>query len=221
VERLYEDRLLRVHPNSEVGAFFDDPKDGFYIDKVMWQPAVTLRNGTTKEFVSSLEVIFRSDDWPENWWKERLPLWKKIALQECVEYLTLSMSRHGFAFSPGDKTFATLGEVLNDYSVSQAYNLIWRAAKDAAAFYMRERVNIFHAANTVVGSIQLYAERARLNSWDIKPYGRNFDCPQSMVSQVLHNVVLKIGEGGFTSAPTMLNLPPKSPSMGVADMLSH
>jgi hypothetical protein len=51
------------------------------------------------------------------------------------------------------------------------YSFIWRAAKDAAAFYVRERVTKRHAANTVVGAIERSAERAVANGWDVKDFG--------------------------------------------------
>jgi hypothetical protein len=41
------------------------------------------------------------------------------------------------------------------------------------------------------------AERALAEEWEVKPYGRNFNVPQCMVSQVLYNTTLRIGEAGF------------------------
>ena len=111
------------------------------------------------------------------------------------------MSEHGFSFNPGEKTLLVLNNLLEEFSVSQAYNLIWRAAKDAAAFYIREHVSKEHAANTVVGSIQRQFERARAEGWKIKPYGRDRRCPQSMVSQVLFNTALPLGDDGFNKPP--------------------
>jgi hypothetical protein len=90
--------------------------------------------------------------------------------------------------------------------VAQICNFIWRAAKDAAAFYVREAVSKQHAANTVIGAIQRYGERAKAEGWDIKPYRRNFDCPQSMVSEVLFNAVLRIGDDGFNRTPGIRKL---------------
>ena len=59
-----------------------------------------------------------------------------------------------------------LKSVLNDFSIGQAYNFIWRAARDAAAFYVREGTSKTHAANIVPGAIQRMGERALSEGWD-------------------------------------------------------
>ncbi len=79
--------------------------------------------------------------------------------------------------------------------------MIWRSAKDAAAFLVRKGVTKQHAANTVVGAMQRYGENARNGGWDVKSYKRPFNCPQSMISQVFFDSVLKIGEDGFNKVP--------------------
>jgi hypothetical protein len=91
--------------------------------------------------------------------------------------------------------------LLEEYSVAQAYNFIWRAAKDAAAFYQRGGVNKQYAANTVVRAIQRQAERALSEGWEVKAYRRDFRCPQSMIGQILFDTCLQIGDVGFTQTP--------------------
>jgi hypothetical protein len=66
---------------------------------------------------------------------------------------------------------------------------------------MRERIPKQQAANSVVGNIQRAADRAQAEGWNVKPYGRDRRCPQSMVSIVLFDAVLKIGERGFNEPP--------------------
>jgi hypothetical protein len=150
-----------------------------------------------------IESMFRTDDWPEAWRTSVLPLWQKIALYECLEYLTHQLSKHGMDFSPGDKTFMVLRDALTTFSVSQVYGAICRAAKNAAAYYMEQSSNISlrQAANTVVGRIQSFVEHARAEKWDVMRYRRDFNCPPSMVSNVLFDAVLKIGSDGFDLVP--------------------
>lgn len=206
LERLYRAKLLAVHIDSAPDAFFDDPAKGFYLGRVIWRPAISAASGDTKGLASEIELIFRSGHWPAAWWDQRVNLWKIVAVQECIEYLQLCMKQHGFEFNPGDKTSTVFMEILNNYSVAQIYNLIWRVAKDTAAYYVRESVGKAKAANTAISSLQRYAERAYLGQWPIKPFRRSYECPQSMVSQVLYNVVLKIGDAGFELTPNLANL---------------
>jgi hypothetical protein len=72
-----------------------------------------------------------------------LPLFlgKEISLLECINYLEFVVAEHQLSFTPGEKTKLILGQVLNKFSVAQAYSFIWRSAKDAAEFYMRAQVN--------------------------------------------------------------------------------
>ena len=88
--------------------------------------------------------------------------------------------------------------MLEKFSITQAYNLIWRAAKDAAAFYMRNNVNRKHTANTIVGNIQRQLDRALANNWEINSFRRNYDRPQSILSQVVFSACLKTDDGGFS-----------------------
>jgi len=76
-------------------------------------------------------------------------------------------------------------------------SFIWRAAKDAAAFYVRNRVSRDHAAKTVVSNIERQIERSISNEWNVAAYQRNFDHPQSVLSRTLFNTVLITDDGGF------------------------
>jgi hypothetical protein len=50
----------------------------------------------------------------------------------------------------------------------------------------------------MVGACQRWADTARAEGYEVKPFKRNFDLPRSMMSYVLFDVILKIGERGFT-----------------------
>ena len=81
--------------------------------------------------------------------------------------------------------------------MAQVYNFIWRATKDAAAYYMRSSISKRQAANSVVGNISRNMERALANGWDVKPFNRNYNLPQSSLSRIIFNVVLGTDDGGF------------------------
>lgn len=206
IKQLYQARLIYIHPASPISAFIFDGIDisEFYLHHVLWALPKS-SSQSEPELISELEEIFRTKEWPDHWDNETGDLWRKIALEECLQYLKISLEDHGFVFSPGEKTTLVIKGALAHFSVSQIYNMIWRAAKDAAAYYVRERVSKQHAANTVVGAIQRYAERAKAEGWEVKPYGRDRRCPQSFVSEIFFNTVLQIGADGFDEAPPVAN----------------
>lgn len=207
IKQLFRENLIFVHPNSHPDAFIFDGINisRFYTGHVMWALPIDSSSERPKELIINLESMFSIMDWPENWHEEWSSLWKKIALEECLEYLNICLEDHGLSFMPGEKTILVFKNVLVNFSVSQTYSMIWRAAKDAAAFYVRKNVSKNHAANTVVGSIQRYSERAKAEGWDVTKYGRDRRCPQSLISQVFFNTVLQIGDSGFNEPPASQN----------------
>lgn len=154
-------------------------------------------------YVAELEdVLDASGLWPPLWaimWEEDdwRGLWREVSLNECLAYLRLVLGEHGLPFRAGDKTHLVLSEVLERFSVAQVWGMIWRAGRDAAAFYMRRNSTREHAANTVVGSIQRQAERALSEGWDLKPFRRDRRLPRSALSEVFFAKALRAGDAGF------------------------
>lgn len=206
VRLLYREGLISVDPNSQIEAFDGQTAESFYLDRVQWHLPFGLSSANPKDFASELEEILRGNEWPTEWINGRLDIWRKVALQECLQYLAVALGEHCFSFNPGEKTYLVLNNLLEDYSVAQIYNFIWRAVRDAAAFYVREAVSKTHAANTVIGAIQRYGEKAKAERWEVKAYRRNFNCPQSTISEVLFNAVLRIGDDGFNKSPSIRKL---------------
>lgn len=164
-----------------------DGKLRINVSKAYWMLPMSIANAIRDDGVAMIESIAIHADEVEA--ESRL-----TAKYECLEYLELILRRHGFDFNPGDKTKQVIDRVLQSRSIGQVCNIIHRAAKDAAAFYMREHVSKQHAANTVVNRIASYHDRAAAEGWVIKPYRRDFDCPISALSEVLFYRVMKIGD---------------------------
>jgi hypothetical protein len=207
VRSLHKADILRVSPQSPLNAFdFEDGTkvEAFYLFRVMYLPPVD-EDGSTQKLIYTLERALRDHNWPESWHAEWQALWKKIALHECLQYLNQILNEHDLPFKPGEKTLATINTVLETFSASQVFNMIWRAVVNAAAFYVRERTTKQHAANTVPGGIQSYADKASANEWEVKKYRRPPSCPQSVVSEVLYNVALGIGDEGLDCPPGTVN----------------
>ena len=135
--------------------------------------------------------------------QEALELWKEIAVAECIEYLLYQLERIKFKFSPGEKTYATFSIILKDFSVSQVFGIIWRSVADCSERYLEGNISKKRTANGVIGACERFAERAKLNGWDLTPYSRVKAHPQSALSQFYFNRDLGIGEMGFNVPPNI------------------
>lgn len=124
-------------------------------------------------------------------------LCKEAQLNECIGFLKVMLEEHQLYLSPGEKSRQMLSRCLEHFSVAQVYNFIWRAAKDAAAYYMRSSISKRQAANSVVGNISRSLERALANEWKVKPFGRNYNLPQSSLIRVIFNMILGTDDSGF------------------------
>lgn len=196
---LHKSNLIKVHPSSPLNAF-DADINTFYLFRVKWWSPID-ENGNTAGIINDVESIFRNRSWPIEWYDDAYRFWCEIALHECLQYLQMCLVEHGFEFTAGDKTKQMFDNVLKSYSISQVYSFIWRAAKDAAAYYMRDRVSKAQAANSVVGSIQRMADKASAAKWDIDYYRRDRRSPESMVSHVMYHVALALGDRGIDHIP--------------------
>jgi hypothetical protein len=200
LKTLYRSGVTAINPLSDLDSFEFNEEGGFSFDltRVAW--CFVLPDGLShpRYLVEALELKMSSGDYINQNHDEVSELVKEISLLECINYLEFVVAEHQLSFTPGEKTKLILGQVLEKFSVAQAYSFIWRSAKDAAAFYMRAQVNRKHAANTVVSNIQRQYEQAIANNWDVKAFRRNYDRPQSVISQVVFNTCLKTDDGGFS-----------------------
>jgi len=210
IQRLYEDHLIVPHPRNNPDVIQNmESIEVYEVDllEAHWYFPVSIQNpAEPASLYHEIEEVFTTQSWPEAWYQQAFSLWQTVANWECLEFLIYVMELHDLPFKPGKKTVDTLRSLLTRFSTAQIHNFIWRAGRNAAAFYMRGEGNKWQSANTVVGSLQRLAERAEAEGWEVKNFRRNFDCPQSLVSQVLFDAALKIGEDGFTSVPYQLDL---------------
>ncbi|MDD2265462.1 hypothetical protein [Sulfuricurvum sp.] len=120
--------------------------------------------------------------------------WLEIAQAECFEYLVYHLHEYNLPDDIGPKTKAVIYEGLKRFSVSQMFNFIWRAAKNAAAYYQKDRVTKQHALNSIPGSMQRDMDRAVAEGWDVKGYSRNYNLPRSIYAGMFYDLVLKMGD---------------------------
>ncbi|MHC2992707.1 hypothetical protein OB13_14365, partial [Pontibacter sp. HJ8] len=125
-------------------------------------------------------------------------------LNEVIEYFDHSVNNIlGVDYSIGDKTLTVFNDLLRDYSVSQIYGIIYRSVNNALRFRVEKGATLKHAANTIIGNAQNYAERAKVNNWDLSKYKRIEDCPESALSKFFFERILRIGYNGFNEVPNI------------------
>lgn len=200
---LIHSQAIAVSPQSPLEAFNTDREDfphTFFVYKVFY--SLNLEFLPNKQDLFS--EIMNPDYYSAEFANDALALWKEIAVAECIEYLQYQLDRVNFAFVPGDKTYKTFELILEDFSVSQIYGIIWRAVADASKLYLEKGMSRKHAANSVIGACKRYSERAKLNGWELTHYNRIRDLPQSELSLFFFNRVLGIGEMGFKIPPTIV-----------------
>lgn len=128
--------------------------------------------------------------------------WRQIALNEIEEYLLFEMNKVGYSFNLGKKSYQVFDYLLNHFSTAQIFNIIYRAVANSTRRYQAKEITKIHAQNSVITSCESQGHRAIAENWTLKPYGRNFALPESIISEVLFNSIMQISSLGFTEVPT-------------------
>lgn len=200
---LREKRIILVSPDSDIEAFPDDEDDfpnSFYIYKVRYVLNIDFEGDYEQGIASLLNPLELVEENKE----DALDIWREIALEECLEYLDYQMRKVKFKFSPGEKTITIFKDILENFSVSQVYGIIYRSVSNATRYYQESNISKAQASNSVVGGCQRYAERALAESWSLQKYKRAYDIPQSIISEFFFNRVTNIGYLGFDIPPMEL-----------------
>lgn len=129
--------------------------------------------------------------------------WRQVALNEIEEYLLYEMNKVGYSFNLGKKSYQVFNQLLNHFSTAQIFNIIFRAVSNSTRRYQAREITKVHAQNSVITSCESQGHRAIAENWTLKPYGRNYDLPESLISEVLFNSIMHISSLGFSEVPTV------------------
>lgn len=203
IKKLFHSGYIRVDPASNRDAFITE-KEGIPFDAAYAQYYADL--GLTLEEskinLRALELSFKNKEWPYHWyidWKDTVrSIWQELALYECLQYLEHLGQQRGFDIPRGDKTKATLLDAVSEQPTSIMYALLWSAIVKASDYYQSTDVSRRQAANSIVGTIQRHTENLRLGTWKWRNYGRYKGFRTSALYEVLFNLVLQIGDDGFS-----------------------
>lgn len=195
LEEVWTMGLIEIHPATSVDAFewdYADPKS------VMLDCASFYLRGEgglaerIADFAVQFDAVVESRNWPDSWAPELIPFWKEIAASEATASLVFYLDQHGLEFNPGDGTRLAIEQGLGWFNLGEMFNFIWRAAKDAAAYYSRERVPKPQAANSAVTRLRNSIERAYAEGWNVKPYRRDTRLGVSALSQLFFTRSLQL-----------------------------
>lgn len=135
-------------------------------------------------------------------------MWRKIAFYESLQYLLFKMRTVGYSYNIGEKTHIVFKNLVDNFSVGQIYNIVHRSIAFSTEKYQSGSITKKHAQNMVISSCELYGQKAIANNWTLSNYARVKELPQSQISKVFFDSIIKISYCGFTVKPTPTFLDP-------------
>ncbi|TLS71034.1 hypothetical protein FE243_06980 [Aliarcobacter thereius] len=156
---------------------------------------------------TKLVTLCETNDYCEGIEDDALELWLKIAKEELKEYLFYLFEKYNFNKDYiGDAILEKLELILEDFSVSEGYSILYSSVSGSAS-YKQTGISHRQAINSINSYIANNIAKRKSGEWKTKGYGRNYDLPQTAISMVFFNNILKIGESGFTLIPKLENIP--------------
>lgn len=203
IKQLYQNEIITIHPNSSIDAFSKVSDDGNYTFN-MFRVYYHLNLTSSDDRNTLINQLMNPEKFEDYYEEDAYNLWKRIALEECKEYLLHNLNSVGFEYSIGEKTEKILIDLLQNFSTAQIYGIIWSCTSNATRYYQEKNISKKQAANSVIGNCQRYAEKAISEGWEPKRYNRTKDCPQSALSKFFFNRILQIGDDGFNFSPRII-----------------
>lgn len=199
--------VISVDSNSSIDAFLDSNEEKdiefpnvYYITMVKYRINIV----GDEEIKNILSKIINPKSFSDADKEDALNIWKEIALEECIEYFEYQMKSVRFDFNIGEKTISIFKDLLENFSVSQIYGIIYKSVANATKYYQESSVSKKQAANSVIGGCQRYAERTMINNWELAKYSKIKELPQSMISEFFFDRVIGVGSLGFNMPPSEL-----------------
>lgn len=201
LDRLHSRHLIAISPKSEPEAFDfnEDLIVGYNSDKVLWDLLPDVPTDERHSYIRQVEDRLKRREHKS--WREEWPsVWRKIAVAECIQFLVYSIERYNFSYTPDEQATVLFNPLVDNYSVAQVFKLIDKATKDFADFARQQRWQM--KASRVVEKIQKNEAYYRSQGWTIFSFSnRPAFLPQSVISRIFFDTVLRVGDDGFLKAP--------------------
>jgi len=191
--------LICVSPDSPLSAFSFDQSGATLLDPLRARYDLLLAPdpADARKVALELERRLRGPDWPDSWREQRRAVAKEIAIETCVGYLLVYMERKHLPFSPGSKTRDVLDEMLDHFSMSKSFAIIWRSVVGAVNYMVEHKVPANKAANSVVGNMRRRFQQAVSEGREVKDFRSEPRCCDCSLTQLLLNDLLRSGPEGF------------------------
>ncbi|VEF10671.1 Uncharacterised protein [Pseudomonas fluorescens] len=203
---LHESGVLVVSTESDIKAF--DRTEGCSIREysaVRWLPNVTL-DGPERSTRENLYLALYqelSGNVQAAWKSEIYALIFSLAREDSIQYIRVLASEVDFAFTAEARAEEVVGQLLQDFSVSQLYYFARLAVRNAAHFYATgNSKGRSHASNTIPRNMLGTAQDALARNWR-KNAHRDPRVPQTAMQRLLYDVVLRDCGAGFSKSPGM------------------
>jgi hypothetical protein len=221
---LFDRDIIKVHPSNSIDVFSEKEDREFpyvfYTFRVGYHINVDifmidrrnsiemLSNPTINEFIPSNVALL-----------DLVDIWMEIAVAEAKEYLQAKLEDVNLIngkLPVGDHIESIFKEILKDFPTSKLFNFIFRAVKDGLHFKAEKGIrNPEIIVKFIVGKCRSISEKVLAENWNVSPFRRDYKIPQSVLSELLYNKVLRIGQKGFDMTPNLDGL------MQVVEILSN
>lgn len=199
---LYNTNVILIDEKSPLEAFTYNLNDeiitSFSIDKVVYRLNIKPYENNYGHMIKRLlypdESLFNNEFCYE--------LWKEINLAETIQYFKHHMNKVKFNTEIGEKTRRTFERIVDNFSLSEIFYIIQKSIANGTKLYQSGEYTKTHAINIVKREISNYSERVLANKWSLTGYNRDYNLPESMLSKILFNNIMKIDYLGFRTPPT-------------------
>lgn len=204
LRNLHECGVLRVDAGSAIKAFerTADYRIQHY-GAVRWQPNLAFAAGPRSSCEELYQALYQdlSGSVAQACKAELHGLLFSLARAESLSYIRVLASEVDFHFSAEHKAELVLGQLLQDFSVSEIHYFAKLAVKNAVHFHATGNAKgKHHAANTIPNRMLNTAQRALEEGWR-NPVSRDARVPRSALHRLLYDVVLKDSSAGYSKSP--------------------
>lgn len=130
-------------------------------------------------------------------------LLEEVSFHECLSYMKLNVEKRSLSITLSDRSELLIKKMLIKFPVNIIWGIIFSSIKNTSDYILQNKGtfksrNESYIAGVLYNKIENYFERALANNWSLKPYNRDFNLPQSSLSRLLFNTILKTDDGGFS-----------------------
>jgi hypothetical protein len=200
LKRLRNLRVLEFGRKTPVTAFESGEKPGtfsYYPTQVTWRFARAADELASKDLGQVLGEYIDQTTNPVDLWTGVSELWWEIGRAECRRYFDEKLNEYSLYANEGNALDGAINHALLHFSIPQVRNLIWRVAKDTAAYSARVDVFRPQAINSIPGALTRKVDRAIVDGWEIKPFFLKWEEEECALTTSLFDRALGSGKQGY------------------------